>query len=472
MVAVLAFSANALLNFVLGLLVAWFLGPQAFGIYAIGATLLVLLNAAFLDWIKLSAVRFYTQDDGNRAAVRRSLDSLFTYSVLGMAILILSGWMAGVDARLPLAMMAATAAAAIGGGLFDYMQAIARARRDDAAYARLVMLKNALALVLMSGGAWWFQSPALVMLGAAVSSCLAVGALWSRLKDSPLSLSLPEKQQALLFVRYASPLIAANVLYATVPLLNRVVMAERFGLEESGIFALASDIGFKLLCTTSAAFEILTLPAVVAVAERATLADAYKAIARNSVIGLALMLPLAAGFVLVLPAFEQLLVPPAFRGRFADYVIWLMPAFLALCLAQTCFNPVFMVAKATRLAFLTGAAAVIVNCALLYVIPRFNAPQHVAFAMSAGFASGLLVLAIGALRVAEARPALRDVGVILGATTLMALCLWPFRHSGPALLNLPLMAGCGALLYGTVVLTFNVADSRRWTKRLWAKIRS
>jgi O-antigen/teichoic acid export membrane protein len=461
-ITVIAFATNALMNFVVGLLVAWFLGPQAFGIYAIGATLLVLLNAAFLDWVKLSAVRFYTKDSETRITVRRSLDSLFTYSVLGMAAVAFSGWLVGVNARLPLIMMAATVAAAIGGGLFDYTQAIARARQDDAAYARLVIVKNGLALLLMVAGAWWFQSPALVMAGAAVSSFLAVGALWRRLQDAPFALRPPEKQQALVFAHYAAPLIVANVLYATIPLLNRVIMADRFGLDEAGIFALASDIGFKLLCTTSAAFEILTLPAVVAIAERGTLSDAYKAISRNSVIGLAVMLPLATGFVLVLPAFEQVIVPPAFRGRFSDYIIWLMPAFLALCLAQTCFSPVFMVARQTRVALLTGALAVLVNLALLYGLPRMSSPQHVALAMSAGFASGMLILAIGALRVAEARPALRDVGVILLATTLMAMCLWPFRTSGPALLNLPVMAGSGTIIYSAVLLAFNVAGSRDW----------
>ena len=60
MTVLLPFVINSGLNFALGLLIAYFLGPAEFGRYAIGAALIVLLNTALLDWIRLSAVRFYS----------------------------------------------------------------------------------------------------------------------------------------------------------------------------------------------------------------------------------------------------------------------------------------------------------------------------------------------------------------------------------------------------------------------------
>jgi len=51
MTVLLPFIVNAGLNFVLGLLVALFLGPEAFGLYAIGAATIVLINTALLDWL-------------------------------------------------------------------------------------------------------------------------------------------------------------------------------------------------------------------------------------------------------------------------------------------------------------------------------------------------------------------------------------------------------------------------------------
>ncbi len=63
MLVVIPFVINALMNFVLGLLVAAVLGPREFGLYAIGAALMVFVNAAAIDWLKLAAIRFYTGSD-------------------------------------------------------------------------------------------------------------------------------------------------------------------------------------------------------------------------------------------------------------------------------------------------------------------------------------------------------------------------------------------------------------------------
>jgi O-antigen/teichoic acid export membrane protein len=465
MIAVVAFAVNALLNFALGLLVAWFLGPEAFGSFAIGATLMVILNAVFLEWIKLSTLRFYTYDAKDRPDIRRSLDGLFTYSALGMGVIVFVAWMFGLNAQLPNALMAATFAAAIGGGLFDYMQAITRARRDDAAYARLVLLKNILAFLLMVGGAYWFKSPALVMLGLAVSSSIAVAAFWRRMREGPVGWSPPERHQFDLFSKYAFPLVVANIFYASVPFLNRLLMAERFGLSEAGIFSLASDIGFKVLVTTSATLEILMLPAVVAITETSGIEEARKTVARNMVIGLAVVLPIAAGLITVMPAFEQLLVPPAFRGRFATYLIGLTPAFLALSLAQACFTPVLMLVKETRLAIAAGATAMVANAALLYVLRDSTSPQSIIFAMSVGMSTGFLVLAVAALRRLGSPLAWGEIAAVLLATAIMAGALWPFRLTGPAWLNLPVMAICGMALYGAMIVATNVAGSRDWVKQ-------
>ncbi|MCA3564988.1 MAG: hypothetical protein IOC90_13465 [Methylocystis sp.] len=465
MIAVIAFAANSLLNFVIGLLVAWLLGPEAFGIYAIGATLLVALNTCFLEWIKLSAIRFYTIESPDNVPVRHSLDGLFTMSALGMGVIVALAWWLGIDAGLSEALLAATVAAAIGGGFFDYMQAIARARRDDVVYARLVILKNVLALVLMVGGAFLFRSPVLVMLGFAASGSLAVVSFWRRLSEGPLALSIPERHQILLFARYGFPLMAANVLYASVALLNRVVMMDRFGLAEVGAFALASDISLKILCTTSAALEILMLPAVVAIAERSSPQVVQQVLARNMVAGLAVLMPLAAGLITVLPAFEQLLVPPAFRGRFAVYVMWLTPAFLAIAMAQACFNPVFMIAKDPRHAIAAAAVAVAVNAIALFLLKESASPQSIAMAMASGMGAGLLFLAANALRRLDARLAWGEIGCILLATAVMTGVLWPFRLAGPAWLSLPVMAVCGMALYAAIITAGNVAGSRDWLRQ-------
>ena len=61
MIVGLAFVSNALFNFLVALLVARFLGPAEFGRFAIAWAGAVLINTAGFDWLRLSAVRFYSQ---------------------------------------------------------------------------------------------------------------------------------------------------------------------------------------------------------------------------------------------------------------------------------------------------------------------------------------------------------------------------------------------------------------------------
>jgi hypothetical protein len=272
-----------------------------------------------------------------------------------------------------------------------------------------------------------------------------------------------------LFARYGFPLVAANALYAGMDLLNRVLMMERFGLAEVGAFSLASYLGFKILCTTSAALEILMLPAVVAIAERSSPQLVQQALARNMVVGLAVLLPLAAGLITVLPAFEQLLVPPAFRGSFAVYVMWLTPAFLAIAMAQACFNPVYMIGKDTRHATAAAATAVGVNAIALFFLKDSPSPQSIAMAMALGMGTGLLVLAATAIRRLDSPLAWGEIACILLATAVMTGVLWPFRLSGPAWFALPVMAICGMAIYVAIIAACNVAGSRDWLRQRLAR---
>ena len=78
MIVGLAFVSNALFNFLVALLVAKFLGPAEYGRFAIAWAGAVLVNTAGFDWLRLSAVRFYSKRArAERPAVRATLDACF-----------------------------------------------------------------------------------------------------------------------------------------------------------------------------------------------------------------------------------------------------------------------------------------------------------------------------------------------------------------------------------------------------------
>lgn len=460
------FAINSGLNFVLGLLVARFLGPEQFGLYALGAALMVLINAFAIDWLKLSTMRFYSQDKrANQPSVRATLDGMAALCTLSLIAILFAAILSGMDLRIPTAIAAAAVAAGLTGGLFEYQQAVARVRAEDKAYARMVIIKNALALVLMVGGAWIMQDPAIVLLGSALSSLAALVVVRRALADAPLVVKDIDPAQLRIFVAYALPLVVSNVLLSTIPLLNRSVMASSSGLAEAGYFALASDIGLKLLGTVGATLEILLLPIAVRAFERGGVEAAHAQVGKNLVLILAVMLPIAAGLLLVMPAFEALLVPQAFRGHFGLYVWILMPAFLALPLMQAGFNAVNLIANRTFISIISASLAVVVN-GLLIVLALYGLkggvpdPGLIAGAMSAGFAASCMLVAAGSLRHAAVRPPFRDLaGITLGLIVMIA-ALWPLREMQPAALALALQVVLGMIAYGGVLLACNTGGCR------------
>ncbi|MDP3408872.1 lipopolysaccharide biosynthesis protein [Bosea sp. (in: a-proteobacteria)] len=464
MTVLLPFVINAGLNFVLGLLIAFFLGPEAFGRYAIGAAIIVLVNTAMLDWLKLSAVRFYSL--GTRESqpeIRATLDLLVAGVSMTLCALLVAAIAAGVDFRMPAMMLAASVLAGIGAGLFDYHGAIARARFLDAAYARLVIVKNVLALILMVGGAWLTRDPTVVLLGGLLSAAVALISVRRRLADAPLSVTAARRDLAWTFAKYALPIVAGNAIYSLMPLLNRSLVAGAHGFAEAGYFSLASDMGLRLFGTLGATLEIILLREVLRLDETRGRRAAQKRIAANLTIVLAVALPAAVGFALALPAFDRLLVPPSFQGRFSAYMALLLPGFVALTIFQAGLYPAFLLEKRTLVATLAAVAGLAANGAIVFVFAA-SPPTIYAVAQSVALLLVLAITATAALRILPVRPSLRDGGAILLAVTAMALAIAPLQGRLPAAAELTLQVGLGALVYVAVILACDVA---RWRTLLW-----
>lgn len=473
MTVLLPFIVNAGLNFVLGLLVALFLGPEAFGLYAIGAATIVLVNTALLDWLKLSIVRFYSVETRESdPGIRATLDLLFAGVSLSLCALLAAALLAGVDAGLPAALLMVSVAGGIAAGWFDYHAAIARARFLDAAYARLVLVRSVAALLLMVGGAWWTRDPAVVLLGGVLSAVAAVIANRNRLADMKPAPGALRTDLMRGFARYALPLVAGNAVYAAIPLFNRAILADRLGFAEAGYFSLASDIGLRLFPVLASMLEIVLLRQVIRLDETRGPIAAQKRIARNMVPVIACVLPAALGFWLILPAFERLFVPASFRGHFAGHMVLLLPGFAAIALFQAGLAPVFLLAKRTLVAILASLIGLAVNLAIIFALPGTLAPATVSIAQSAAYLTALLVMAVVALRALPALPPLREIACVLAAGVAMGLAIWPLRGTLPAALELPLQIGLGGLGYAGVILACDVGRWRTGLKLRWLARRS
>lgn len=469
MTVLLPFVINAGLNFVLGLLIALFLGPAEFGRYAIGAAIIVLVNTAMLDWVKLSAVRFYSlKSREEQPEIRATLDVLAAGISIALSGLLVAAIIAGIDFRLPAMLLAAAVLGGIGAGLFDYHGAIARARFLDAAYARLIIIKNVVALVLMVGGAWLTKDPTVVLLGGLVSVAVALLAVRRALADGPVSLKAARSDLARQFLLYGLPLVTGNAIYSLIPLLNRSLLASSYGYAEAGYFSLASDMGLRLFGTVGATIEIVLLREIICLDETRGRLAAQKRIAKNIPLVLLIALPVAAGFWAVLPAFDRLIVPPSFQGRFAGYMTLLLPGFAAITLFQAALYPVFLIGKRTLIATLVALLALAVNIALALALLPSLGPAAYGWGQSAGLLTVLVVTTAVALRALPVPPAWRDCALVVLAAAIMAAVVWPLRDRFAAPLELLLQVALGALVYVAVILATDAARFRTNLRLWWA----
>lgn len=459
MTIVLTFAVNAGLTFALGLVVAKFLGPEQFGRYALALSVATVINTAAFEWLRLSATRFYSdrtrRDD---AGVRATLTLGYGVIVLTLVALVTAAAALRVDLGLPASLLAAATAAGAAMGLFDYQAALARARFLDRTYAGLVLAKNVIAFALMVGGAFVFGNPALVLYGAALSGLAAILTAGRALADPDARLSLARRDLVGGFARYALPLVAASFIYQLIPLLNRGFLASRFGFAEAGAFSLPADLGLRLFATLGTAMDMVLFQIAVRTDETHGPDAARTQVARNLTLVAAVLLPVAAGFWLVLPSFEALVVPQAFRGHFASYMALLIPALLALSLVQYALNPVFQLRKATAPVTAAALAALVVNAGLLPVLTARLGPLGVAAAQAGGFIVAVAVLTLLAAR-ATALP-WREIALAGLATAVMTAALWPLRALPPGIAQLTVTAGAGAALYGALALAFDLAGAR------------
>ncbi len=319
MKVLIAFFCNIIFNFVIGLLVAKFLGPAEYGQFALAFATAAIVQAAFFDWLRLGATRFYSERVRSEdPALRATLDVSFALIACGLliggALLLFSG----VSFALSNWLIGLALATAISNGFFDYHTALVRARFHDRLYTKLIIVKNILALCLTGGGAFWFHSAKMALIGSIISLSGSVVAARTALRDPGAMPHRARRAIAKAILRYSMPIVAANLLYVAIPLANRSIIAVLYGFSETGQFSLAYDIGNKAVQAIGSTLDVVLFQIAVAAHERDGAVQAKAQVARNMAIVIAIVLPACTGLWLILPSIEQVIVPAAYRGPFGD----------------------------------------------------------------------------------------------------------------------------------------------------------
>lgn len=468
---ILAFLFNTLCNFAIGLIVAKFLGPAEYGRFALTLATALTIQVTLLDWIRLGAVRFYSERiRASEPAIRATLDTAFaliTFALVGVALFVA---FLNSDVDPTRGLIGLALGVAVTNGLFDYRTALIRARFHDRLYGRVVIIKNLFSLVLTGGAAFLFESAAMALIGGIISLAGSILTAWAAMADEGADSSKARFSTARHLLSYGLPIITANLLYTAIPLANRALITHLHGFAETGQFSLAYDLGLRAILAIASAMDVLLFQIAVRAHETHGVDRAKAQIARNMTMVIAIVVPACAGIWATLPSLQQLIVPWQYRGPFAYYMTLLLPGLCAFGMIHFAVNPIFQIAKKT--VPLIGAAVVgcVTNAILVVWLAGASDASGFAIAQSGAAIASLIALLAFAARTQPHWPAARDLGAIAISTLAMVLVLLPLRNANPGLLTLAAEICIGIAVFAGLLLSFDAIGSRQLLmSRLFAK---
>jgi hypothetical protein len=174
----------------------------------------------------------------------------------------------------------------------------------------------------------------------------------------------------------------------------------------------------------------------------------------------AVILPTCVGIWLILPSFQALIVPEAFRGPFAVYLTAMLPGLLAYVLLQFALAPIFQIGKRTAPMIVSAVAACLADLVLLAALPHGSDGYWLALAQSGAQIVGLIVGFGLAAATRPVWPRALDILSTLVATAAMVVAVLPLRAQTPGPLVLAAQGGLGILVYGGVAYALDIARLR------------
>ena len=460
MLTIAVFTANSLLNFVVGLLVAKFLGPAEYGRFTLALSAASVVQLVVFEWLRYCVPRFYTrQGQAGSPQIRATLDAAVGWLAVLAAAVALLVYASGLDLALSADLAALAIGAAIANGLFDFAAALLRARFLERPYAVLVVAKNVLAFALTVGGAFWFGSAPIALVGLMLSVAGALAVARNGLVDGA-SGGRAERWLVSKFLAYGMPIVAASVLFQSIPLLNRILVSRLFGFAEAGQFSLAYDIGTRIVNTLGSALDAVLFQLAVLDEKTLGASHARERISRNMGVVFAFIAPAVLGSWLVIPSFERLLVPESFRGPFAHYFTLVAPGLLAWALINYAINPAFQLAHRLAPLLISALVAVVANLATIALLPTGEDASVFALAQSAGAFAGFASLFAMLAWLEPSWPKLRDLIVTLAACATMVAIDLPLRGLAPGVTTMLLQIVLGGGAYVATAAALDLAGLR------------
>jgi len=462
----------AICSFLLVVVYTRLLTPEAFGVYSLAFSAVLVVQTALFYALPIAITRFHpgASLQGREVAFLKSAYTVFyagaaIVAAIGLALVTLfpMGTMSGGPALLVVPVLLARAAVSMNQAFNRSANRLGRYNFIECAHAVLGLLVG-VALVFVLG-----PHAESVMLG------LLAAALFCALRDVWL-LSLPLRRRDIPLDRgtvwhlvgYAWPLVMVAITASLLQLSDRFLLG---GLGDSamlGVYAVAYSLVERPMALICSAISTATFSLAVQVMERDGREAGRIQAGRNGAVLLALTLPACAGLALTAPYVAAALVGPAFRDGVAALIpIMCVTAMLHGVRSHFIDHAFHLSGRSARMMWSYGPAAAANLVLNLVLIPRFG--------MFGAAWSGLIAQSIAVVvgwsvgrRVFPLWVPLSEVARIAGAVAVMAvvLSLVTFPLNAIGLVQAVALGGAAFLL---AALLLNVAGARE--RLIWPRQR-
>jgi O-antigen/teichoic acid export membrane protein len=366
-------------------------------------------------------------------------------------------------------LVAASLFAAFASAWFEMQQRLQLAELRSADYLRASAARGVLSAIFVCSAAYVSHSASRILVALAVAAFIAgVIARESRLNllhwrfDWSICRAL---------VRFGLPLSISIWLTQTLTSLDRWLLQLLAGPDTVGLFAAGSFVVSMPTLALASGIGILAYSRSVHAVEFGAPEAARLELEHNFVILLGVVLPSAAGIVVLSHNLAELLVGAAYRHAVVQLAPWLSGVAVLSGIRAFYTDTAFQLGRKNAPLVWIMLLMLAANLALgLWLIPQHR-ELGAAIASCASCAIGLAVSAAAGMRVYRLPVPVLETAKIIASTGTMALVLIGLAHfSGPSALAGQIAAG--SLVYAFSVVAFDVLDARVWLlthARLWVR---
>jgi len=448
---------SGVINFFALALYTRLLSPEEYGHYALVIAGVGLANAVLFQWLRLGLLRFLPAYKEKREVFLSTLLVAF-WRLVGVTGLLGGATLLLVTDPVVRGLLV------LGVGLlwvqawFELNLTLVRSQLSPKLYGLLAIAKAALSLTL-GGLLAYLGFGAFGLLGGMIFGTL-LPALWATVHEwKGIRFDLVNKRIFRELLVYGLPLTATFALSFVVSSSDRFLLGWLKGSEATGLYTAGYNLAQQSLGTLMMVVNLAAYPLATQALEQKGKEGARSQLSHNAIALLAIGLPAMVGLAVLAPNVAGVVLGKAFRKMAAALIPWVAFGVFLSCMRAYHLDLAFQLSRHTVGQIWVALGAAVVNLGLnLWWIPRLGL-MGAAYATVVAYAVALGISLFLGRRLFSMPFPTKEAFKIGLAVAGMGGVLWPlrgFRGIGALVAQI----ACGVVVYGVLLLGFNVADVR------------